>query len=191
MRTAKKYVILILTMVTIVQRNDAILRGRAKPVPVSDISSKKIKKILSDMKSALHAENDGVGIAAPQIGVPLRLFVVNGVILRTQKRKGENQEDIEVVPPDLVFINPEITKLSRDRKKMEEGCLSVRPLFGMVERSSKATIRAYDENGKPFVRGASGLLAQIFQHEVDHLNGILFIDHATDLREIPYDAQEQ
>ena len=66
---------------------------------------------------------------------------------------------------------------------MPEGCLSVRPLYGKTFRSTKATITAYNKNGKKFTRGASGLLAQIFQHETDHLNGILFIDHAKDIKE--------
>ena len=68
--------------------------------------------------------------------------------------------------------------------KVDEGCLSVRWLYGKVERAEKITVRAYDENGKPFTMGASGLLAQAFQHEIDHLNGILFIDKATDLKEM-------
>ena len=78
-----------------------------------------------------------------------------------------------------------IRLLSKKRQILDEGCLSVRPLFGKVERSEKATVTAYDENGKKFTRGGSGLLAQIFQHEIDHLNGILFIDKATDLKEQP------
>ncbi|KKQ04030.1 MAG: Peptide deformylase [Parcubacteria group bacterium GW2011_GWB1_36_5] len=94
------------------------------------------------------------------------------------------QEDSAV--KDLVFINPKISKLSREKEWMPEGCLSVRPLYGKTFRSTKAIIVAYDENGKKFTRGASGLLAQIFQHETDHLNGILFIDHAKDIKaELP------
>ena len=90
-------------------------------------------------------------------------------------------EDAEI--KDLVFINPKISKLSRDKDWMPEGCLSVRWLYGKTFRSKKATITAYDENGQKFTRGASGLLAQIFQHETDHLNGVLFIDHAKDVKE--------
>ncbi|MBI3888666.1 peptide deformylase [Candidatus Nomurabacteria bacterium] len=82
-----------------------------------------------------------------------------------------------------MFINPKISKLSRDKVWVPEGCLSVRWLYGKTYRSTKATIAAYNENGKKFTRGASGLLAQIFQHETDHLNGILFIDHAIDIKE--------
>ena len=70
-----------------------------------------------------------------------------------------------------------------------EGCLSVRWLYGKVSRATRASVRAYDEHGEPFTRGASGLLAEIFQHEVDHLDGILFIDKARDIRDIPPTGQ--
>ena len=84
---------------------------------------------------------------------------------------------------DLVFINPKILKLSKEREWLPEGCLSVRWLYGKTYRSKKVILTAYDEKGKKLKRGASGLLAQIFQHETDHLNGILFVDHAKDIRE--------
>ena len=84
----------------------------------------------------------------------------------------------------MIFMSQSgLTDLSREKEWMPEGCLSVRPLYGKTFRSVKATVVAYDENGKKFTRGASGLLAQIFQHETDHLKGILFIDHAKDVKE--------
>ena len=128
------------------------------------------------MKKALASQDDGVAIAAPQIAVPLRLFVVSGKI--TELITGKKTKD-------TVFINPEIIKLSKDKKTMEEGCLSVRPYYGKTKRSTKATIRAYNEKGEIFEMGASGLMAQVFQHETDHLEGILFTDHATDVEIIP------
>lgn len=160
----------------IVQKDAPVLRQIAGEVPVKDITSKQIKDVITKMQRALSKEDDGVAIAAPQIGVPLRIFVVSGRLL------AKNQEEEQ---PDMVFINPEIVKLSRKKQKMEEGCLSVRWLYGQVERSEKATVRAYDERGKAFTKGASGILAQAFQHEIDHLNGILFIDKATDLQDLP------
>ncbi len=90
----------------------------------------------------------------------------------------------EKIEPDLVCINPTLIKLSKQKKKVPEGCLSVRWLYGNVLRAEKATVEAYDEHGKKFTRGGSGLLAQIFQHETDHLNGILFIDTAEDVEEM-------
>lgn len=176
----------------IVQRDASVLRLTAREVPLEDIASARIKTLLKNMKAALHGEDDGVAIAAPQIGESLRIFVVNGetVEMINRKKRGENDVEEDIPKPvkkseDMVFINPELTKLSKTRKKMEEGCLSVRWLYGQVQRSEKATIRAYNEHGKKIEMGASGLLAQIFQHEVDHLNGILFIDNATDLEDMP------
>jgi peptide deformylase len=166
----------------IVGKDDPILRQKAAAVLLGEIGSKNIQNILNDMKKALHGEEDGVAIAAPQIGVGLRIFVVNGDILhdlRLTKNKPKDKKE------DLVFINPEIIRLSKKRKKMEEGCLSVRWLYGQVLRSEKATVKAYDENGKEFTKGASGLLAQIFQHEIDHLDGILFIDKAENVEDMP------
>ena len=85
----------------------------------------------------------------------------------------------------MTIINPKISKLSREKEWMPEGCLSVRPFYGKTWRSKKATVTAYDEEGKKFQRGASGLLAQIFQHVVDHFNGILFTDKATNIENLP------
>lgn len=169
-------------MSKIVQRDEPVLREKAKEVPIHEITSSHIQKIIKTMKSALHKEEDGVAIAAPQIGESLRIFVVSGKVFAPNY---PDLKDGEVIPEDQVYINPEITKLSKQKKKMAEGCLSVRWLYGNVVRSTRATIQAHDEHGKIVKRGASGLLAQIFQHETDHLNGILFIDTAEDLEEIP------
>lgn len=167
-----------LRMVTIVQKDDPILRQKAAEVPIADISSPKIRAIIADMKKALVGEKDGVAIAAPQIGVPLRIFMVSGLLF-----KDMNLEK-NATGEDQVFINPVIVKLSRTKEEMEEGCLSVRYLYGTIKRATKAIVRAYDENGKIFERGGSGLLAQIFQHETDHLEGKLFIDFAKNIHEM-------
>ncbi len=168
--------------VPIVQNGDPVLRELAQSVPLKDISSPKIKKILADMKVALASQDDGVAIAAPQIGQPFRIFVVAGSALK--------MIDPDYIGGDVTFINPEITKLSRQKHEVEEGCLSVRYLYGKIKRSTKASVRAYDEHGKRFERGASGLLAQIFQHETDHLDGVLFIDHAYDVQEVLPEGME-
>lgn len=164
-------------MKTIVQKEDPVLRTTAQPVRPEDIGSRKLTSIITAMKKALAKEPDGVAIAAPQIGVPLRIFVVSGKVFK--------KESDETVPEDRVFINPEITKLSKEKDWLEEGCLSVRWKYGEVSRALKATVQALDEHGKKFTLGGSDLLAQIFQHENDHLNGILFIDTARNVRDIP------
>ncbi len=183
-------------MKKILQKEEEVLRQVAKEIPIKDIKSLKIQKVLKEMSQSLATQNDGVAIAAPQIGYSLRIFVVSGKIFadgfmeQREERilnggidegteKALEKEELK----DLIFINPKISKMSRDKEWMPEGCLSVRPIYGKTWRSKKATVTAYDENGKKFTRGASGLLAQIFQHETDHLNGILFIDHAKDLKE--------
>lgn len=171
-------------MVTIVQSEDKVLRQKAKEVPIGDITGKNIQKILKDMQRALLSQDDGVAIAAPQIGESLRIFVVSGRAFDIDNGDYEENKEIPKAK-DLICINPVITKLSRDKEEMDEGCLSVRYLYGKVKRSKKASIEAYDENGKKFKRGASGLLAQIFQHETDHLEGVLFIDKAKDIVDLP------
>ena len=158
-------------MAKLVPQNHPALHSIADEVPLEEISSKKIKKILADMRTALDAYNingfNGVAIAAPQIGVSLRIFLVHNT--------NKDEEDTTRIP-DLVAINPRIVKLSKRTHIVGEGCLSVGEDYGAVRRSTHATLRAYDEHGKEYERGASGLLAQIFQHEVDHLDGTLFVD---------------
>jgi len=172
-------------MIKIVQNGNPVLRKVAKEVAIEDITHKDIVKVLADMSSALHSQDDGVAIAAPQIGVSLRIFLVSGRIFDEDFIRGENIKSIPVksTNKDLVFINPVFKKISRDRKLLSEGCLSVRPLYGKVRRATKATVEAYNENGVKFTMESSGLLAHIFQHETDHLNGILFIDKARDIHE--------
>lgn len=177
----------------ILQKKEKVLREIAHEVHISDIKKAKIKKVLKEMSAALQSQNDGVAIAAPQIGYSLRIFIVSGKVLKAGL-PAKRPPRPEATPPsqgeknlkDMVFINPKISKLSRQKEWMPEGCLSVRPLYGRTFRSKKVMLNAYDENGKKITRGASGLLAQIFQHETDHLNGILFTDHAKDIKkELP------
>ena len=181
-------------MIKILQKEAKILRKISELVPVEKISSYRIQKIISEMKEALASQDDGVAIAAPQIGYPLRIFVVSKKVENIMKQSRKAKEEKTKVPvdsktqaataPDMVFINPVIKKISREKIIVEEGCLSVRFLYGKVSRGSKVAILAYDEHGRKFERGGTGLLSQIFQHEVDHLNGILFIDKAKFVEEI-------
>jgi peptide deformylase len=169
-------------MVTIVQSEDKVLRKISKEVPLSEIKKPKIKKILADMNIALDSQYDGVAIAAPQIGISLRIFIISGRVFDEDFIRG-NKPTNPKIHKNLIFINPVFKKISKDRKLMSEGCLSVRPVYGKVRRATRATIEAYDENGKKFTMDGSGLIAHIFQHESDHLDGILFIDKAKDLHD--------
>jgi peptide deformylase len=168
-------------MKEIVQREDPILRTHAKSVPAGEITSPHVKKIIEDMKIAMHSQKDGVAIAAPQIGEALQIFAISGELLKKADKTYKGDET------DLVFINPKIVRSSRDKSEMEEGCLSVRWLYGKVNRSNKVTLKAYNEKGEKIERGASGILSQIFQHECDHLNGVLFTDKTDKLWEMSED----
>lgn len=173
-------------MKDIVQKENIVLHQKTKDIPLDEITSPKIKKVIKEMSDALKSQDDGVAIAGPQIGYLLSIFVVSGKIFHKDFFKGDEEFKKVAkknIPKDLIFINPKIIKLSKEKEWLPEGCLSVRWLYGKTYRSKKATVIAYDENGKKFQRGASGLLAQIFQHETDHLKGVLFIDHAKEIRE--------
>ncbi len=158
-------------MKKIVQQDDTVLRKIAKPIPISDIQKPETQKMIKEMFESLATQNDGIALAAPQIAYSKRAFVISPKIL---------ESEIQV---PLVYINPEITKRSKDKKNMEEGCLSCRWWYGKTKRSSRVTIHAFDEFGKKFILEAKGLVAQILQHELDHLEGILFVDHAKNLKE--------
>jgi len=160
-------------MIEIVQKENSVLRKKAKEVPKDMFGKMALKKILRDMKVALESQEDGIAIAAPQIGLSYRIFIVSPL---SYQKESKNKP--------LVFINPKISKLSKEKELLEEGCLSARWLYGKVERHKKASVRAQDENGKLFERGGTGLLAQIFQHETDHLEGVLFVDKAKSVIEV-------
>jgi peptide deformylase len=161
---------------TILQDGDKRLREVSLEIPENEITSTETKKLVLVMSKALAEQNDGVAIAAPQIGVNKRLFVVSGKIF--EKEDGPQL-------PDRAYINPRVIKTSKKTVlKGGEGCLSCRWLYGKVNRHTNVTLEYFDETGKKHTRGAGGLLAHIFQHEVDHLDGILFVDKAVDIEEI-------
>jgi peptide deformylase len=164
-------------MLDIVQSPNEILRSKTINISIKDIKSKDIQNVILKMKETLEKEQQGVAIAAPQIGKSLKIFVVSGRVFAARKSEEFDTEKHK----DRVYINPKITSTSKKQVELQEGCLSVRGKWGNVKRAERATIEAYDENAERITYGSSGLLAQIFQHEVDHLNGILYIDKATDI----------
>jgi peptide deformylase len=168
----------------IVQEGDPVLRAKARPVPHKDIASPAVKKLIAKMKKVLAGEDFGVALAAPQIGESLRIFIIAGKAFATdEERKGFEPDEETSALPDKVFINPTLMRLSRKKAEMSEGCLSVRGKYGTVMRHEKASVKAQDEKGKPFVYHGTGLIAHIFQHECDHLDGTLYIDKAVKLEE--------
>ena len=176
------------------QEENPALREIARDIPIKDIPSKRIQSLIAEMKELLSREEYGVALAAPQLGEAIQLFIVSGRALARDKRNASDEPDKkeEEIPPlpDQVYINPELVKISRKKYEKHEGCLSIRGKWGIVPRAEKATVRAYDEEGRLFTRGASGFLAHVFQHELDHLNGILYIDKATELYDDKPEEQE-
>ena len=139
---------------------------RKKSEPVKDFSDPRVKSVIQDIEDTLKAREDALGLAAPQIGVNLRIFGldINGKI--------------------MIFINPEITHLSKKNSVYQEGCLSVPNKIGRILRANKAIMKYYDTKGRRHKIKAKGIIAEAFQHEVDHLNGILYIDKAQEIKEI-------
>lgn len=171
------------------------LRQKAQDISLADMTSPRIRELISEMKQLLSKEEYGVALAAPQLGESVKLFIVSGRALARDSRNAPdeaeaNEEPVDPPPPDEVYINPELIKLSRKRVGKHEGCLSIRGKWGVVPRAEKATVRAFDEHGVQFTRGASGFLAHIFQHEIDHLEGILYIDKAKELYDDEPDHDE-
>jgi len=161
----------------IVQDGAPVLRDIAREIPAELFNTPELTKMLKDMEVALDAAPHGVALAAPQIALPHRVFLVRYDRMLPEPAEGEEKHT-----PELgIFINPKIIKTSRKQASVPEGCLSVDGVYGVTERFERATVRAQDATGKWFERGAGGILAQAFQHEIDHLNGILFIDHAENL----------
>jgi len=173
--------------IEILQAGNPILRQVSSVIPISKIKTAEIKKTITHLKSAISSQADAAAISAVQIGKPIRLFVIAKKIFINDIDKPEKNKDKK----DLIFINPKIVKTSKTKQLLEEGCLSVRYVYGKVMRPEKVTIEAHDENGKKFFRGFSGLLAQVVQHENDHLNGILFTDKATDIQKISEEEYEK
>jgi peptide deformylase len=158
----------------VIAPND-VLRLKAKDVEKSEFGSRKLMGELTSMSRALKSAKDGIGIAAPQIGLSKRIFLASSEALAIDQQKtGDKQEWTY-----LVFINPTVVGLSSSKNTSPEGCLSLPGKYGNVVRFDKIKIRAYDENGKQFERGSSRLFARLLQHEMDHLEGILFTDKAT------------
>ena len=136
-------------------RDDSVLRQKARRVPTIDSS---IQRLIDDMVETMQ-QTKGVGLAAPQVGVSLRVVVL--------QMPGEEP---------VAVINPEIVKRAGERE-VTEGCLSIPGYAGEIKRSVSVTVKGRDRQGKTIRIKATGLMAQALEHELDHLNGILYIDH--------------
>lgn len=144
---------------------DKELRVISTPVALDRATSEDIKALIEDLKVTMKKEN-GIGIAAPQVGIHERVIIVD--------MKGK----------PTAFINPELSDKSFKLVDSEEGCLSVPGKWGTVKRHRSVQVKALDVNGHEVAFKAVGLEAIIFQHEIDHLDGVLFIDRAEELHEV-------
>lgn len=153
-----------MAVLSILRYPDPRLHRVAEPVREVD---DRIRQLVRDMAETMYAA-PGIGLAATQVDVHLRVIVIDVSEAREHLR---------------VFINPEIVARSDDSKVYEEGCLSVPGIYDEVERPDRVTVRALDENGQPFTLEADGLLAVCVQHEIDHLNGRVFVQYLSRLKQ--------
>lgn len=170
------------TPTPITQFGDPVLRLRAKEVALEEIASPEVQDIIEDMIVSLAAAG-GVGLAAPQISVSRRIIIIK---IPAMNRVGYG--DIEETPL-LVMINPEIVSASEETRRAPEACLSINTpdggrYEGVLERPERVRVRGYDRTGKEITVDADKFLSRALQHEVDHLDGILFTDRIRNLRDL-------
>ncbi len=142
-----------------------MLRTSTAPVDLN-LTDRQDFQLLIDAMIATMRRAEGIGLAAPQIGQSTRIAVISEAV------------DRQLNQP-LVLVNPHLTNPSPQQLTEEEGCLSIPDVFGLVSRPAEITVLAFDRRGAKFTLPVAGLLARVIQHEIDHLNGVLFIDHAT------------
>ena len=161
-----------MTLRTIITPDNPVLRKKAHAV--KDVTDPALQRLIDDMIETMR-EAPGVGLAAPQVAVSQRLAVI-------EYAPGSENLDEEAEPPApklFVIVNPEITQRSEALVDGAEGCLSIPGYAGNVLRHQAVTVRALNRKGRPVKIKATGWLARIFQHEIDHLDGVLFIDRAS------------
>ena len=153
-----------MTVLDILRYPDPRLHTVAKPVAVVDDA---IRKLVADMAETMYAA-PGIGLAATQVDVHLRIVVID---------VSDDRNELKI------FINPEILETSLESKVYEEGCLSVPGIYDEVERPDRVTVKALDVQGKPFTTEADGVLAVCLQHEIDHLDGKVFVQYLSRLKQ--------
>ncbi|MEK7560370.1 MAG: peptide deformylase [Patescibacteria group bacterium] len=172
----------------IVKNPTKVLRRRAEAIRADEIATPKIQRLIKAMKATLAETPDGVGLAASQVGETLRLFIVSAEADQINKsdeqpdkeKEGRADERAEIREKRTwtydVYINPVVLKQARKKISDAEGCLSVPGKFGIVRRVEKITVEALDEAGKKVTKVGTRFVARVIQHELDHLDGVLFID---------------
>ena len=159
-----------MAILPILEVPDPRLRQISTPVEKVD---DEVRALISDMFETMYAA-PGIGLAAIQVGVPKRILVID--------LQEEEDEEGQPIPDPRIFINPEILETSQQQIPYNEGCLSVPDMYAEVDRPDRIRARWLDEHGSAHEQEIEGLLATCLQHEMDHLNGVLFIDHLSRLK---------
>ncbi len=169
-----------MALLKIARLGNPILRKLARPIDIDKLKGEpdaELQKFIDDLIETMHHEG-GVGIAAPQVGESLQIVIAEYL----GNERYPDEEDI----PLTVLINPVITKLGGNPQSFWEGCLSLSDLRGLVTRPDEVTVEAFDRNGNPMTIEAKGFYAIVLQHEIDHLQGKVFLDRMTDLTKLSY-----
>jgi len=162
-----------MTVLPIREMGDPVLREEARAVTSEELAGEEVQRLIDDMIETMRAAN-GAGLAAPQVGVPLRIAVI-------EVRAGNPRYPYKPPIPLTVIVNPELTMLDGATFATNEGCLSMPNVRGDLERFENVGVRYLDRDGEVHEETRRGLTAGTFQHEVDHLDGILFVDRMTDM----------
>ena len=167
-----------MTILPIVTIPDPVLRRRSRPVERFDDD---LHRFLDSMLATMY-DAPGIGLAAVQVGEPIRAVTID-CARRADDEEGEEKHERKSGPAEpLFFLNPEIVRSSDARNVYEEGCLSIPDYYAEVERPAAVTVRYQDRDGTPREIEADGILATCLQHEIDHLDGVLFVDHISRLK---------
>ncbi len=160
----------------LVQAGDPVLRRPAEPLAIKEITSREISRLIEDMRDTLE-DAPGVGLAAPQVGLPIQLAIIEDRPEYSKDIPADQLAERERKPvPFHVIINPVLKPLGKSQVDFFEGCLSLNGFTAVVPRYRKVRVTCLDETGAPRHMDAAGWYARILQHEIDHLNGTLYID---------------
>ena len=163
------------------QMGHPVLRQRATEIPPDQMQSPQMQRLIDDMIETM-IDYEGIGLAAPQVFEPMRLIVLG--------HPDADPEDEAAIPLTVLF-NPQFTSLSPERLDAWEGCLSIPQLRGVVLRSAAVEVRGYDREGRAVELEAEELFARVLQHEIDHLDGVLFLDRMDDLQTLTFAEEYQ
>ena len=161
-----------------------VLRQRAAEISPAQMQSPQMQRLIDDMIETM-IDYEGIGLAAPQVFEPLRLIVLGDPSAELRSKPAADSQDEAAIPLTVLF-NPQFTAQSSECLDAWEGCLSIPRLRGVVPRAAAVEVRGYDREGRAVKQAAEGLFARVLQHEIDHLDGVLFPDRMADLQTLTF-----